>query len=62
MTPCRDCEKRSVSCHTTCKEYGEYRKAIDDFNAKKIRAKNAECVVSDYQQKVRKKTKRRQNK
>ena len=23
-TPCKDCEERTVDCHTTCKKYKDY--------------------------------------
>lgn len=33
-SPCRDCKKRSVNCHSECALYIEYRATLDEFNNK----------------------------
>ena len=46
--PCIECTKRSVGCHSNCKEYIEAKKKRDEKNAA-IRAKRiAEKSVNDY--------------
>jgi len=41
MSPCKGCTKRSVGCHTACKEYAEYKDTLE-ANRAKIAAQNAE--------------------
>lgn len=31
-TPCMNCSKRVVGCHSTCKDYAEFRKDCDKMN------------------------------
>ena len=31
-SPCRECEKRTIKCHSSCDLYIEYRSQLDDFN------------------------------
>ena len=33
--PCKDCMKRVLGCHSSCKDYAEYRKVIDKANGNK---------------------------
>lgn len=33
--PCKDCTKRVLGCHSSCKDYAEYRKGIDKANGNK---------------------------
>ena len=30
--PCKNCIDRTVSCHSTCKRYINYRNELDSFN------------------------------
>ena len=30
---CKNCDKRSIGCHTTCKEYIEFREELDKIKA-----------------------------
>lgn len=30
--PCKGCKKRTSECHGICKEYAEYREAVDKAN------------------------------
>lgn len=30
INPCKDCTKRQVGCHGSCKEYGEWRAKRDE--------------------------------
>lgn len=38
-TQCKDCEKRTVGCHSTCEEYQEYNKK-NEARRKKQRSDN----------------------
>ena len=31
-SPCMNCSKRVIGCHSTCKEYTEFRKDCDKMN------------------------------
>ena len=33
--PCKDCEKRTPGCHSTCEEYIQFRKERDEMLNKK---------------------------
>lgn len=37
--PCLCCENRQILCHSTCKEYLEYRKLVDNRNLAERRQK-----------------------
>jgi len=41
MSPCKDCTDRCMGCHSTCGDYAEYKRALED-NRAKINAQNAE--------------------
>ena len=36
MTPCRDCEKRQVGCHSSCEEYKAYAARLERIRAAKF--------------------------
>lgn len=33
QSPCKECERRCVGCHSTCKEYLDFRQAVDKESA-----------------------------
>ena len=35
MNPCFECSKRHEACHSSCKDYAEYRKRLDQQNSKR---------------------------
>ena len=35
LSPCKDCEKRYVGCHSECEQYKEFRVARDEFKKEK---------------------------
>ena len=37
--PCRDCDRRTMTCHGVCREYKEFQKANEAFNAETREAK-----------------------
>lgn len=41
MSPCKDCTDRCIGCHSTCGDYAEYKKKLEE-NRKKINAENDE--------------------
>ena len=57
--PCtKDCEKRNAVCHSVCKEYIDWRKALDEFNEQKVKKKQSEKMLDDYKATVIIKTRR----
>lgn len=64
VNPCKpNCPKRFQACHSTCKEYADYRKALDERNKKIRQARSVntmldEYVVNDVMKKKRAKGKR----
>lgn len=53
--PCKDCEKRSPYCHTSCQEYISYRAEKDRENEAihTIRIVNAELTRSRIERNVK---------
>ena len=47
-SPCKDCTKRSPTCHGNCKEYIDFRKEKDEYNAKKNAIVDNENVVKAF--------------
>ena len=35
-SPCKDCPKRTMSCHDTCPEYIEYKKVRESISQKRL--------------------------
>lgn len=33
FSPCLNCTKRQPACHSSCDEYKDYRKKLDELNA-----------------------------
>ena len=31
--PCKDCDRRTMTCHMVCREYLNYKKEMEAFNA-----------------------------
>lgn len=38
MPPCKDCDRRTITCHTVCREYKQYRKEQDERLQQKYEA------------------------
>lgn len=34
INPCKDCPRRYLGCHSKCKDYKEFRQALDERNAR----------------------------
>lgn len=47
-TPCIECERRAVGCHTRCKDYQEWKKRHDENRQKQIAERRARCEFADY--------------
>lgn len=56
--PCFGCEQRELGCHSTCERYGEFRKALDEYNAIIAEYNAREKMVVDYQVKRTERIKR----
>lgn len=53
MSPCKDCEKRVLGCHSNCAEYVEFKnKRKDEADAKskyyEVKRYNAERAIKIY--------------
>ena len=57
---CKGCEKRYVGCHSTCEEYKEYRKEMDEQKQNKHLKREIEVYL--IQQSLKKKRRKRRNK
>lgn len=44
--PCKDCDKRSVGCHSTCEKYIAFTKAREQGKKQKLSGMN--LIFSDY--------------
>lgn len=42
QTPCKDCARRVVGCHSTCEEYATYRQELAEMKEKIDQAKSFE--------------------
>lgn len=57
-SPCRDCTtKRNATCHSTCKEYIDWRAGEDELNAKIRSEKSKSAEWQDYKNKIVRETK-----
>lgn len=62
VSPCKDCERRAVGCHSTCPDYAEYKNKLDHKNdAAAVRRVRDDAVIGYYKDQV-KKRERRKNK
>ncbi len=59
ITPCKDCVKRYTACHSTCKDYRDWKREKNEDNARRNKQKNAEKITDDYKIKVMQKTRRK---
>lgn len=58
-SPCKFCTtKRTVTCHSTCKEYIEWKADLDSDNLIERNEKSKEKVYQDYKIKAISKTKK----
>ena len=51
--PCKECTRRKVGCHSTCKDYADY---IEDFKARKeyVSPRAGDIYTAEYIRKHRK--------
>ena len=47
-SPCMNCNKRSVGCHTDCVLYKKYRNALDEYNSLLRKGVEKENMFVDY--------------
>lgn len=45
--PCKGCCDRETGCHTKCERYAEWRRYMDDENAKKREKASANDIMYD---------------
>lgn len=34
MAPCKDCEKRTLGCHSSCGDYANFKKELEEIHKK----------------------------
>ncbi len=51
-SPCKDCKKRPAICHSTCKEYFEWKADMDSENAIIRKGKTKDAVWQEYKIKI----------
>ena len=59
--PCLDCEKRTVGCHSSCKEYKDFREELDIKNQLKRDAQQKRNIINGYCYDVKSKRCKRQS-
>jgi hypothetical protein len=59
ISPCLDCKKRALGCHSKCTEYNEYKRRNDEYREKKQNFITEQKTILDYQMKELTKLKRR---
>lgn len=42
MIPCRNCDDRTIDCHTYCEKYKEYQKVVKRVRKERIKQKQKE--------------------
>lgn len=47
-TPCRDCKERVLGCHATCQKYIDWKKEVDEYNAKMYADKKARYIPEEF--------------
>lgn len=52
QSPCLNCSKRKVGCHSKCQEYKDFRSELDEYNA--YRHRQQELDSEYYEVKNRK--------
>lgn len=45
---CKDCEKRTPTCHCTCEEYKIAKQELDKFNEEVKKKRDFEHLMSGY--------------
>lgn len=44
IAPCKGCEQRHVGCHSTCNNYKEWQKMLDEEKERFWKAEGATCA------------------
>ena len=44
-SPCKDCQKREIGCHSKCKHYIEFRHDLDEINKMKEAEKDGYPIM-----------------
>lgn len=57
QNPCMNCIKRNATCHSTCKEYIEWKADNEERNAKIRKEKAKSDEWQDYKNKIVRETK-----
>lgn len=54
---CYKCEKRHISCHSTCEDYLRERKALDEYNEKQRKINQPDRLCNELKNDIIAKTK-----
>ena len=60
--PCRDCTERTLTCHSGCGKYKEWKAKLEDMNRRRLEEKAKRDVMSSAAKKKIMLFKRRQAK
>lgn len=55
LCPCKDCEFRHESCHSSCEQYSDWKQQWNNNREQIIKAKNKEMELNDRRNKAIKK-------
>ena len=58
---CQNCKERHLHCHSTCEEYKEWKRELDERNEQIRKAKAEEENYKSYKYSVIDKTKKRRH-
>lgn len=47
-SPCLNCERRQVGCHSTCEDYLQYKAAVAEAKEKINQQKNREAIIREF--------------
>lgn len=53
--PCKDCQNRKEYCHSTCKDYADFRKQLDEIKNAKEKDVYKRYIVDLMNERKRKK-------
>lgn len=56
ISPCKDCSKRVMHCHSTCVEYSEYKGILQTISDNRVKyIKEKDCFVESVSRGTKKK-------
>lgn len=63
QSPCKDCGRRVVGCHSACDDYSAYKQELTLYKAEESKVKNKQAYWLDYcKDQIGKKERQKRNK